>query len=1103
MIYLLVAMTISFLGYKAIPREPAPLIIEMPATEIAKNIPADSETSQDKSPANLIEYIAKNINEEPDKIFTKENISPESDPAGISLPESNRGKPRERENADWMSAKIKTIVFAGFGEPEKSVINLFNLNEEKKLEQLLQKEAGMNEEYKHYILGELKFKNKNYAKAMEHYAAALGTGAAFGESGFYEYASFRQAEALYNTGKFDEALKIFEKIRREKGGLLPEAEFSIANSCLKKGETKRALDIMNRLISKYEQYRTSDRTNYCKGLILYYQGRYSEAKDCFAGINNPDFENRELSEFYRAKCMEAEGRLLQAGALFKKIHGENSASSIADDAMFCQGMIYYRMKEYDSAAGIFLAILRAYPAGDYAPYARFMTGYCRYDRGRYTAAIANCEYFMEKYSGQEPETYIHHLWAKSYAKIKKYDLAYGKYRRIIADYPGRLISLTAACDLALLYYNTEKYGDSLLLCEKILKDPRIKSHNIEKDILLLKAMCLYKKGNAPNAAAVFQGIINSVSDDETRGKALFMLALQHVNSGNNDTLITSILALADTEGLFTDRWKAWAYYLIADAYYNGGKIDEAEKTFEYIIEKYSGAPAVKFAESGNIACKVIKGEFPAAELKNREFSEKFIDDKSVGKTSLLVSAGLFFNAGNYRKAISDYKDFVKSYGGDVGIYEALFMQGECFFKLHLIDEAQKCWKKIIYGNSEYTLKAYNRLAYTSFGLGNYKNAIFYYSKIKLLFPDGESCKDAQMRIAQSYYNSGNFTQAISQYKKFIQLYPGDEKEEEILENIRMAYYEKGRKDSGGQGLADFIKLYPDGDLAGEAYWQLGTSAFEKKQYVNAAKIFRKIIIDYPQTQSSELSLYYLAESLYMAGDNKEAVNAFNNFINSFPENSRRYAAEFHMANALFKLGRIEESGLHYSALADDPSSEGFAPDAAINKALCYKKLKKWEDAIAGYEAFIKKYPSHEKKGHAMFQIAEINRNTGNYKEAAKNYADSEKYFASVSETLYRAAECYQKAGDSENAKRYYVKLQNLEKPDKIFYLTGLVNLAEIYTKEALYDEAILVYKKIMETADNEEWIAAAEAKINEINDKKEVRGNQYRQGSVNPAPKEE
>ncbi|PKM99311.1 MAG: hypothetical protein CVU78_07000 [Elusimicrobia bacterium HGW-Elusimicrobia-2] len=1094
MIYLLAALTISFFGYKTLPRQPAPQVIAIPTDKIVKNIPEETEkadnppsvsaASQSNDPANLIEYIGQNVKEGPAEILKKENITPEHEPGIISLSPPATGKFQEQENTDWVTAKIRTSILMGLEEPGKTIITLFNSNEEKKLEQLLQNNTSIEKTDKHYILGELNFKNKDYATALGHYTSALST---VSGDGFYDCVSFRKAEVLYNTGKFDEAMEIFEKISPKKGGLIPEAEFSKAQCHLKKGETKTALDIMNRLLSKYEQYQTSDRANYCIGLILYYQSRYSEAETCFARIKSPDFENLELSEFYRAKCIEAEGALLQAGAIYKKIYAGNVKTGLEDDAMFAQGIVYYKMKEYDSAAGIFLNILSKYPAGDYAPYARLMTGYCRYESGRYTAAIANCKYFMEKYTGTEPEAYTHHLWAKSCAEIKKYDSAYEKYREIIAAYPGQNISLTASCDLALLYYNTGQYENALSVCEKILEGPRIKSSDTEKNILLMKGMCLYREGNRNASATVFQGIINSINDAETRGKALFMLAMQYVNSGDNDTLMTSILSLADKEDLFTAKWKSWTYYIIADAYYNSGKINEAEKTFEYIIATYPGTPAVKFAESGNIACKVLRGEYAAAELKNREFSEKFKDDKSVAKAALLSSAGLFFNAGNYRKAIADYKDFLKNYSGGDAVYEALFLQGECFFKLQHIDEAQKCWKRIIHKNSEYTLEAYNRLAYTSFGLGNYTDAVFYYRKIKQRFPSSESSKNAQMRIAQSYYNSGKFTQAIADFKKFIALYPGDEKEKDVLENIRMAYYEKGLRDAGGQGLAEFVKLYPDGDMAGEAYWQLGTRAFEKKQYVKASALFRKIIIEYPQTQSSELALYYLAESLYMAENNKDAINAFNNFITSFPENSRRYSAGFHMANALFKLGRIEESCLYYSALADDPKAEGFAPDAALNKALCYKRMKKWDEAIAGYEDFIKKYPSHEKKGYAMFQAAEINRNNGNYKEAARSYADSEKYGSAESETLYRAAECYLKSGDIENAERYYIKLQNLKSPDKTFYLTGLVDLAEIYVKADLYDKAIPVYKKIMETSDNEEWIAAAEAKINEINEKKQLQ----------------
>ncbi|PIU17976.1 MAG: hypothetical protein COT16_03675, partial [Elusimicrobia bacterium CG08_land_8_20_14_0_20_44_26] len=939
-IYLLVALTISFLGYKAIPRENPPQIVALPAVQTEKNIkqntaeadnppPAKAEAEADEEHLNLVEYIEKTVREEPNKNFTKENISPENESSFFSLPGEKQGNPPTTENADWIDAEIKTLVFTGFDEPEKSIINLFNRNENKKLEQLIQKDEAMEKSYKHFILGELKFKKGLYEDALKNYgAAAAEASSASIAGGLYEYSLFRKAESLYNTGKFDEALEIFDGIQQKMGHLAGEAEFSMAQCELKTGKTNQAMDVMNRLILTHAGYCASDRTNYCIGLILYHMGKYTDAKAFFEKIKNPEFENQKLSEFYFARCLENEGKLLQARALFKKIYEKNKKNDLACDAMFRCGMIFYRMKEYDSAADIFLNILRIYPSGVYAPDARLMTGYCRFEKGLYKTAIANCKYFMECYGNSartETQAFVRLLLAKTYAKLKKYGEAYEQYLKIISENPGvKRISLTASCGLALLYYNTGKYEQALAVCEKLLKDaakyynsgtpttarsgPQSRAkppfgtalRGIEKDIALLKAMCLYRMNDSANAQAAFQGIINNIPDAETRGKALFMLGMQFVNDGKNGSLMTSFLDLSDKEDLFTDNWKAWAYYFIANAYYDSGKIDEAEKTYEYIIKTYQGAPAVKFAESARIACKVLRGQYADAEDSNREFAEKFKDDESAGKTSLLASAGLFFTAGNYKKAIADYNEFIKSYPSDrSGIDEALFMKGECFLKLRLPDEARRCFIKIPTGrNSEYALKAYNRLAYTSFGLGNYEDAVLYCRKIKKSFPaNAEALKDAELLIAQSYYNSGKFTQAIAEYKNFLALHPDEAKKAEVLENIKSAYFEKGMKDLSGRGLADFVKLYPEGELAAEACWQLGTRAFEKKEYLAATKMFRKIILEYPEAQSSKLSLYYLAESLYLAGNNEEAVNAFNNFISSFPEDALRPSSVFHMANA--------------------------------------------------------------------------------------------------------------------------------------------------------------------------------------------------------------
>ncbi|MFH1353643.1 MAG: tetratricopeptide repeat protein, partial [bacterium] len=407
--YFLLILAASFIGYKIIPRPPvyrkSAIVITEDKKDYGQNIAAEKvkepagtnrEPPPDKHPATLTEYMEENIKDGADKNFTKETIPQEKKPTAIDLLRAPGEKPPGPRAADWIDAEIRTLVFTGFDEPSKSITDFFKRQEYARLKKLILEDTFLklsltNEMYKHYILGEIEFKNGKYGEAIKYYDMAASSPT---ERWVAEFASFRKAESLYNMGKFEQAGEVFSGIKWGSNLLIPETEFSKAQCYLKTGKTKTASGIMEQLMSKYEGYNASDKANYCTGLILYYQGRSGEAKIFFEKAANANFEEQTLSEFYLAKCLEAEGRLLQASALFKKIHDENKKSAVADDAMFCRGMIFYRMKEYDSAAEIFLNVLRKYPAGAFAPYARFMTGCCRFETGQYRTAIANCEHFM-------------------------------------------------------------------------------------------------------------------------------------------------------------------------------------------------------------------------------------------------------------------------------------------------------------------------------------------------------------------------------------------------------------------------------------------------------------------------------------------------------------------------------------------------------------------------------------------------------------------------------------------------------------------------------------------------------------------------------------
>ncbi|MBN1384184.1 MAG: tetratricopeptide repeat protein [Elusimicrobia bacterium] len=1054
--------------------KPAPNHSETPGTGLAKYMDSRSGTQDSR----------------------KQEIPLQNEPADVDL---FREIPEDRPKipvADWVDAEIKTLVFTGFDEPQKSIAELFRNGKYNRLNKLIQKNV-LPDIQKEYISGELEFAKKRYPESIKHYDSILSTGT---ESDFPAYAMFRKAEALYNTGEFGQALVLFNKITPKKDFLIPEIEFSKAQCYLKTGETEKALGIMEQLISNYQGYHPDDRLNYCIGLVLYYRKRSTEALDFFRKADTPH------AMFYSAKCLEDEGRFLPAVSVFKNIIEKHRNSTLVDDSMFNLGMVFYRMKEYGPAAESFLKLLE-YTKSPYRPYTRLMLGLCRFDMGYYKLAIKNCEYFLRDHAGTRPEAYIRRLLAKSYARLRWYKLAIDEYEKVINDYTDTPVRVYSACDLALLYYLTGKYDSAVRYCD--ISEKIAEGTGPQKNIMFLKGMCFYRKGDMASAQEQFQGIINSVPDNEVRGRALFMLGLTYIAEGKNESLFTGHFDLADKEGLFSAEWKAWAYYFIANAYYNLGKFADARKASEYILNNYAGSKAAKYAKNIIIACAVLDNDYDEAELKNREFLDSYRDDEDVKKISLLVSAGIQFNKGNYEKAILLYKDFTDNYRRDDNIYEALFMQGESFYRLGHYNEAIKRWKRIIGTgkDTEYSIKAYERLAYTSFGLGKYSDAVSYYRGIQKYFPESGLSREAGLHIAQCYYNGGNYKQAINAYKKFLSEYPDYEKKDEVLENIRMVYYERGMESADNDaGLTEFVNLYPKGTMAGEAYWQLGTRAYGRGEYGKAAEIFRKIISDYPQIESSKQALYYLAECLYALKKNKEAVNTFESFIKSFPDDELSTTAEFHMANALFSMGEVEESQKYYSNIINNKPDADFAPNAMLNKALGYKKLKKWEEAVSEYKLFLTKYPEHEKKGYAVFQIAEINRNTGNYKEAAGYYkqvppassptgrsgpdtgeAGPPGSGISESELLYLTADAYEKAGDSENAGKYYIELVNLKNKEKTFYLAGLVKVAEFYLKEGKNEEAKDAYKKIMTTAENEEWIAAAEAKIMEIEEREKIK----------------
>ena len=172
--------------------------------------------------------------------------------------------------------------------------------------------------------------------------------------------------------------------------------------------------------------------------------------------------------------------------------------------------------------------------------------------------------------------------------------------------------------------------------------------------------------------------------------------------------------------------------------------------------------------------------------------------------------------------------------------------------------------------------------------------------------------------------------------------------------------------------------YPGTHIADKAQFYLAESYFGLKEYILAAAEYQKLVRNYPQSEFVDDSQYKVGLSYYELSPGyaldqnytQIAVVEFQRFLEEFPTSDLRPKVEEMMSTARYKLAKKEfksaslynKSGnyraafIYYDEFLKTYYDTDFAEEALFRKGECQFKIEKWEDAIATFEEFAKKYP---------------------------------------------------------------------------------------------------------------------------------------------------
>ena len=360
-------------------------------------------------------------------------------------------------------------------------------------------------------------------------------------------------------------------------------------------------------------------------------------------------------------------------------------------------------------------------------------------------------------------------------------------------------------------------------------------------------------------------------------------------------------------------------------------------------------------------------------------------------------AAIYEQAGIADKAIAQYNDILVLKPDDVNALAGLL---KCYIRTRDYDKAIKTGMNLLRINPR-DASAFANIGYAYGNKGAWGKAIVNYKESLQLNPDDTLVR---FRLGEAYEKANDLKNAVEQYKLILT-------KAREAENVKIA-------------------------LAG-AYLRAGN-------YDESIKLYKEIIAKQPRNASAYANLGLAHGG---KGEWKEEIENYKKAISLNPKDP---IVHYNLASAYEKRNQDQDASREYQTVLKIKPGD---LEATSKLADIDFKNKRYGEAIRVYEKILKSSPRkasiHANLGFAYGELKK-------YKLSSEYYEKAIKYGMKDSQVHYNLAYTYDKLGRKKEAIREYEYVASSHPNMDVLDI-----LAEYYTDEKQYENAIKIYKKMI------------------------------------------
>lgn len=840
------------------------------------------------------------------------------------------------------------------------------------------------------MLARYYYKEKAFEKAISTFKKIDPLSLSSAES---NEVSFAMAYAYFELKQYDDAIRLFSKLRTEPSPFQEACLYYYSYICYTRRDFDSAIESFEKLQSS-KNY--ADIYSYFKAALYY----LNEDFDAVIGYIKPILD---------------EDKTQYTSALIKLL-----ASS------------YFSKNKFKLATVYFQKYIKDYGRDNFTMQNTYQLGYSLHQEQEYQKSITELKNLSDD-QGEYGQWGLLTL-ADSYIKTNNKASANEMFLKAIT-HPLNNFKLRELASLSYIKTACElgNFTTAIEFSKNFLTDYSfsIKTNEV-KYLLSLSYLCTQ---NYQNAIDVLESM--EERDDEANlayQKATYYRGLEFYKERAFENAISAFMRSARYP--IDDKLYALSLYWKSEAMYEVNKFGESVEAIEQFI-------GVSSAKSTSVYINAYYALGYAA-FKNKEFTksiryfDKYINGKNKGQIDLnrlydaqLRLADAYFSNKDYTRALLTYTK-IEQKNIESSDY-ALFQKGIIYGLQNRISEKIASHKLLIqrFPNSLYADDANFEIAYSYFLKGDNKTARIELETMATRYPESPYVPKALITVGMSYYNDNQDTDALMVLKRLIKYHPSTDEAPQALKTIENIYIGNGNSDE----FFDYIKDIPMAKYSIEDQDNITflaiSNRYQKEDYQGTVNAITAYIVKYPNAIHLKEAKFIRAESYVAIHQELDAVQDYNDIVTDW---TTKYTRQSLLALCKIYLERKQYNDaipyLKKLELVSDDRKEDF--EYAIYGLLdAYHFTAKQEETLH-YAQVVSSYAQvpQEKKYFASFAMGKVLALRGDSVAASKEYS-----IASLSKSEFAAEAKYHLATFA-----YYRK--NIEECQKIIF--------EINTKFAQY-----------------------------------------------------